>query len=191
MNPASFNVTVMYGENEFSYIYNNIPLVNRRKFFISLPFPAGKQLKLKINCARLDIADFQHFALRNFRYSIQKAQKGKKLDLHFKDDRKANTKVDASYLADKPTIPEREVFENYKSFKLGTTVPDEFLYSESNERDEMNGNWIQTWFKIGVKPDYQDTTTMINIHGWKECPFDGGCDFQHKVIYYYTDSRLL
>jgi hypothetical protein len=180
----------MDGENEFSYIYDNIPLVNRRKFFISTPFPAGKQLKLKINCGTLDVADFQHFALRNFRYSLQKAQKGKKLDLYFKDDRKANSKVDASYLAHKPTIPDREVFENYQSFKLGTAVPEEFLYSEFNERDEMNGNWIQTWFKIGVKPDFQDTTTMINIHGWKECPADGGCEFQHKVIYDYTDSRL-
>ena len=167
-----------------------MPVINRRQFHINTPFPATKQLKIKVNCMTTDPSDFSNFALRNFRYSLQKKQSGGKIDLFYKDDEKANTKVDASYLAHKPTIPDKSVFINYKTFKLGTSVPEEFLYSEYNERDEMNGNWIQTWFKIGPKPEYKDETSMINIHGFKECATDGGCEFQHKVTYNYLDSNL-
>ena len=84
------------------------------------------------------VSDFRNFALRNFRYSLQKKQKDK-LDFYFKHNVAFNKKVDSSYLAHKATIPDRDVFDNYKTFKLGTTVPEEFLFSEYNERDEMNG----------------------------------------------------
>merc|ERR1711957_952493 len=190
VNPAVFKITAIDGENEFNYNFSNMPLTNRRNFMINTPFPKGKQLKIKVNVMTEDPSEFANFALRNFRYSLQKKQDGKKLDLFYKDDKVANKKVDASYLAHKPTIPDKLVFNLYKSFKLGTSVPEEFLYSEYNERDEMNGNWIQTWYKIGPKPEYKDETSMINIHGFKECAKDGGCEFQHKVTYNYKDSNL-
>jgi len=191
VNPALFNVTVLDGEeNQFSYTYTNMPQLHRRKFYVSAPFPGTKQLKVKVNIQTMDVADFRHFILRNFRYSLQKKQNGKKLDMFFNDDVKANKKVDASYIDHKPTIPDKEAFDNYMTFNIGTTVPDEFLYSEMNERDEMNGNWIQTWFKIGPKPEFKDETTMINIHGWKECSKEGGCEFQHRVTYNYANKKL-
>lgn len=116
VNPAVFNVTLLDGEREFSYIYSDKPLDNRRKFYISTPFPGKKQLKMKMNVATLDVSDFRHFALRNFRYSLQKKQKDK-LDFYFKHNIALNKKVDSSYLSHKATIPSREVFDNYKTFK--------------------------------------------------------------------------
>jgi hypothetical protein len=78
--PAVFSITAMDGENEFKYIYNNVPLVNRRKFYLNTPFPANKQLKLKMNIASEDPSLFRYFAMRNFRYSLQIPQKGTKLN---------------------------------------------------------------------------------------------------------------
>jgi len=61
-----------------------------------------------------------------------------------------------------------------------------------NERDEINGNWIQTWYKIGVKPQYQEDITLINIHGKLSEPDEktGAEDFEFKIYYSYKDSGL-
>lgn len=127
VKPGVFRVTVLDGEeNEFVYHYTNKPYAFRRKFYITAPFPANKQLKVKVNIQTEDVADFRHYMLRNFRYSLQKKQSGPKLNLFFNEDTKANKKVDASYLAHKPTIPDRNIFDNYKTFNLGTSVPEEF-----------------------------------------------------------------
>jgi hypothetical protein len=56
-----------------------------------------------------------------------------------------------------------------------------------NARDEINGNWIQTWYKIGVKPNYQDDVTLINIHGkLAEADPKLGEDFEFKIYYSYS-----
>jgi len=78
VNPAVFKITAIDGENEFNYNFSNMPLTNRRNFMINTPFPKGKQLKIKVNVMTEDPSEFANFALRNFRYSLQKKQDGKK-----------------------------------------------------------------------------------------------------------------
>lgn len=61
-----------------------------------------------------------------------------------------------------------------------------------NERDEINGNWVQTWFKVDKKkPKKRNEINLISIHGELANAYKGEFGFQMNLYYSYSRKALM
>jgi len=178
---------------EESTIFSDLPLKATRTIYFRMPLFAGSDIQLIIKPIMKNPLNFQFYKMVNFKYSLQRHQQAKDKRMKFPENKEANKQVKAEHLAHKKGFPERIEFNDSYSLYVGSTLPEKIAnISMWNARDEINGNWIQTWYKIGVKPKYQEDITIINIHGHlsEPNPKTGAEEFEFKIYYNYPKSSV-
>lgn len=90
------------------------------------------------------------------------------MDIFTQPDQESNrpvTSKDVSQYTRGIVVREIDEFETTYEYEIGKELSPELTnIAEWNEQDELNGNWITTWFKINrTKPENQDTVSIMSL----------------------------
>merc|ERR1712194_408499 len=117
-------------------------------------------------------------------------QREGELDIFAGPDQTANKPVsakDVSMFSRGIAVKTIDDFETLYEFEIGKQLtPDLTNIAEWNEQDELNGNWITTWFKINrTKPENSDRVTLISLRFTLQEATDYGIWVYYCVYYDY------
>lgn len=191
--PAMFQLTAIQGGIESHYFFNFMPKWKRRRFFFRTPSFVGSDLSLKLTIKGKDPKNFKYYKLRRFMYSLQPMINPEAPRIDEKDHKEMNTPVQIGNASHRKGFAPRKYFDDMVDLKIGEDVPEHLAQIRMwNERDEINGNWIQTWFKVNkTRPKKQSEITLISLHGELSSPYKGEFGFQMRLYYSYTRRSLM
>jgi hypothetical protein len=190
--PALFKLTVMQGGIESDYYYNFMPRRQKRRFFFRAPSFVGSDLMLKLTIKGQDPKNMKYYKLRNFMYSLQPLVDPLNPRVDTKHDKDSNMPVQIGNASHRKGFSPRKWFDDLITLDIGGSVPEHLAQIKMwNERDEINGNWVQTWFKVGKKPKNQDAMTLISVYGDLANPHKGEFGFQMRLYYSYSQRSLM
>jgi hypothetical protein len=190
--PELFSVKIEAITNSYTrnYTIADIPTIFQRKISFRTLIPATEKLKLVLHLNTEEKAHYHYYSLMRVKYALIKQQSEGELDTFIKADAESNRPVQMKDVAAYArSIPKRTVdeFEKLHVFSIGKELSPELTnISEWNEIDELNGNWVSTWFKINPKkPEGQDTVSLVSMRFMLEEPGDNGIWVYYWVYYDY------
>jgi len=191
--PAMFELTSIQGGVESKYYYNFMPRWKKRRFFFRAPIFVGSDISLKLTIRGSDPKNFKFYKLRKFMYSLQPIINPENPRVDEKDHKELNGAVQIGNASHRKGFSQRKYFDDFVDLKIGDDVPEHLAEIRMwNERDEINGNWIQTWFKVNKdKPKKVNDITLISLHGELSSPYKGEFGFQMRLYYSYNRQALM
>merc|ERR1712151_154496 len=150
-------------------------------------------MSLKLTIRGIDPKNFKFYKLRKFMYSLQPIINPENPRVDEKDHRELNKPVQIGNASHRKGFAHRRYFDDFVTLKIGEDVPEHLAEIRTwNERDEINGNWIQTWFKVDKnRPKKVNDITLISLHGELSSPYKGEFGFQMRVYYSYPRQALM
>ena len=135
-------------------------------------------------------AHYVYYSLMRVKYTLIKMQKEGEMDIYLGPEADSNKAVSAKEVARFSrgiAVKEIDEFEKLYEFEIGKELtPDLTNIAEWNEQDELNGNWITTWYKINPKkPENSDRVTLISFRFMLEEPGDWGIWVYYCIYYDY------
>lgn len=197
--PLFIEVRTEAGKLKNSYVFDEIDVnVDRLVMFRSL-IPAAQDMKMEVFINGKTEANFEYYKLVSFKYSLVMEQKGGILDKQVMDDLEANRKVTVDDLGHRKGFKYRDNFDIGFALKLDQFVPPDVAKIKGiNERDDVNGNWIQTWYKVDEWPrdptdpkKWKPDVTIISFRGRLESPVNGEKWRNYRVYFDYLLKKLM
>jgi len=126
-------------------------------------------------------------------YSLQPFTNPEIPRIDVKDVKENNTPVQIGNASHRKGMEYRRWFDEFVNLELGDDVPEHLAQIKMwNERDEINGNWIQTWFKVEKKrPKNRNYINLVSLHGELASPYKGNFGFQMRLYYDYSRKALM
>jgi len=146
----------------------DIPTSFKRSISFRTLIPANESLKFITHINTEEKAHYLYYSLMRVKYTLVKMQKEGEMDIHLGPSAEDNRPVSAKEVARFSrgiAVKEIDEFEKLYEFDIGKELEPELTnIAEWNEQDELNGNWITTWFKINrIKPANSDRVTLISL----------------------------